>query len=164
MRLLFSASVLATSLALAACQPKAETAPAPETPAPAAVDTAAAPSAAPAAGDDHAHGSPNGGTVKTAGGGHLELVTEHTGFKIYVLDGSEKMLPVESIAGAEAIVQPDGGGEPTTVPLTVMGDHLHGVLPEGTFAYTAIVSVPVAGETRTAQFTVGLDSHATHAH
>lgn len=162
MRLLLSASVLATSLALAACQPKAETAPAPETPAPAAVDTTAAAPAA--AGDDHDHGSRNGGTVKTAGGGHLELVTEHTGFKVYVLDGSEKMLPVDGITGAEAIVQPDSGGEAATVPLTVMGDHLHGRLPEGTLAYTAIVSVPVAGETRTAQFTVGLDSHGTHAH
>lgn len=159
--------LLLLAAALPACQSS------PEAPTPAAEQAPAAPTA-PAApsssetashdGDDHAHGSPNGGTVKTAGAGHLELVTEHTGFRLYVLDGSEKTLPVAGITGAEAIVQPEGGGETATIPLTVMNDHLHGTLPVGTMAYTAIVSVPVAGETRTAQFSVGLDSHSTHAH
>lgn len=151
--------------ALPACQSAPEAAPASEE-APTASASPAPPPAETASHDDgdHAHGSPNGGTVKTAGAGHLELVTEHTAFRLYVLDGNEKMLPVAGITGAEAIIQPEGGGETTTIPLAVMNDHLHAALPVGTMAYTAIVSVPVAGETRTAQFSVGLDSHSTHAH
>ncbi len=159
--------LLLLAATLPACQSSPDAAPATEQ-APVAPSAPAAPSASatPESHDDgdHAHGSPNGGTVKTAGAGHLELVTEHTGFRLYVLDGSEKTLPVAGITGAEAIVQPEGGGEATTIPLAVMNDHLHAALPVGTMAYTAIVSVPVAGETRTAQFSVGLDSHTTHAH
>ena len=37
-------------------------------------------------------------------------------------------------------------------------------LPEGVTAFTAIVTVPVAGETRSAQFEVGLDGDTDHAH
>lgn len=124
-------------------------------------DTAA--SDADHAGEDHTHGSPHGGTVKTAGSGHLELVTEHTAFKLYVLDGNEQTLPVAGIEGAQAIVQIDGGGS-ETVPLTPMDDHLHASLPPTAAAYTAVVSVPVSGETRSARFEVGLDSHTQHAH
>jgi hypothetical protein len=148
-------------LALAACQ-DAE-APSPSDAAPAPTSTEAAPPAQDHAEGDHAHEAPHGGAVKTAGGGHLELVTEHTAFKLYVLDGNEQTLPVEGLSGAEALVQVDGG-DSATIPLTPSGDHLRGELPAETFAYTAIVSVPVAGETRSARFEVGLDSHTQHAH
>lgn len=162
MKHLLLCALLATgTLGLSACRSGTSNTPAPVAePSAAPAPTAPAPAAG---GDDHEHASPHGGTVKTAGGGHLELVTEHTGFKVYVLDENEKPLPVQSLSGAQAIVQPDGGAA-TTIPLTPMDDHLHGVLPEGTLSYTAAVSVPVAGETRSAQFTVGLDSHTTHAH
>jgi len=157
---LFCALLATGTLGLSACRTGTDTPPPVAEPPAAPAPTAPAPAAG---GTDHEHASPHGGTVKTAGGGHLELVTEHTGFKVFVLDGSEKALPVQNIAGAQAIVQAEGGAA-TTIPLTPMDDHLHGVLPEGTLSYTAVVSVPVAGETRSAQFTVGLDSHATHAH
>ena len=61
------------------------------------------------------------------------------------------------------IVQPQTG-EAVTLPLSAMGDHLMATLPEGVTSFTAIVTVPVAGETRTAQFEVGLDGHTDHAH
>ena len=114
--------------------------------------------------EEHDHGSPHGGTVKPAGnGGHLELVVDGQNIKVYPLDGEENGLPVAGITGAQAIVQVEGGSA-TTVALAPMDDHLHGTLPAGATAYTAIVTVPVAGETRSARFEVGLDGDTDHAH
>lgn len=150
-------------LALAACQD----APAPADAAGAEVagtETSAEPSGTVASeGEDHAHEAPHGGTVKTAGAGHLELVVDGQDLKVYALDGEEAVLPVAGIAGAQAIVQP-ASGSAQTVALEPMDDHLHGTLPEGITVYTAVVTVPVAGETRSARFEVGLDGDTDHAH
>ena len=164
--LLSLVALIATASLLAACQDAEAPADAVVVPADAPLETstpATAPAGDNADGEDHAHGSPHGGTVKTAGAGHLELVTEHTAFRLYVLDGNEQTLPVAGIEGAQAVVQIEGGGT-ETVPLTPMDDHLHATLSPTAAAYTAVVSVPVAGETRSARFVVGLDSHTQHAH
>lgn len=113
--------------------------------------------------EEHDHGSPHGGTVKTAGAGHLEFVVDGGAIKIYPLDAAEAPVPVAGITGAQAIVQVEGGSA-TTVPLAPMDDHLHGALPEGATVYTAIVTVPVGGEARSARFEVGLDGDLEHAH
>ena len=157
-------ALTASALVLAGCQngsdaPAAPAAPeAPGAPAPPATPTAGAT----AEGEDHAHAAPHGGTVKTAGAGHLELVVDGRNLKVYPLDGSEAALSVAGITGAQVIVQPQSG-EAATMTLAPMGDHLMATLPEGVTAFTAIVTVPVAGEPRTAQFEYGLDGHA-HAH
>ena len=155
-------------LALAACQgaeapssPDAATAPASASEASTPPSTAAAPEDHSEGGHDH--GSPHGGTVKTAGGGHLEFVVSDGALMVYPLDGEEGLLPVAGITGAQAIVQVEGGSA-ATVPLTPMDDHLHGALPEGATVYTAIVTVPVGGEARSARFEVGLDGDLEHAH
>ena len=111
----------------------------------------------------HDHGSPHGGTVKAAGAGHLELVVDGRDLKVYPLDAAEAALPVAGIAGAQAFLQPEDGAA-LTVALAPMGDHLHGMIPEGATVYTAVVTVPVAGETRSARFEVGLDGDLDHAH
>ena len=111
----------------------------------------------------HDHGSPHGGTVKPAGAGHLELVVDGRDLKVYPLDAAEAALPVAGIAGAQALVQPDGGAS-LTGPLAPMGDHLHGAIPASVTVYTSVVTVPVAGETRSARFEVGLDGDLDHAH
>ena len=129
----------------------------------AAIDDAAAEHTQGAHDEEHDHGSPHGGTVKTAGAGHLELVVDGQDFKVYPLDAAEAALPVAGIAGAQVLLQPDGGAA-LTVPLAPMGDHLHGTLPAGATVYTAVVTVPVAGETRSARFEVGLDGDLDHAH
>lgn len=140
-------------LALAACQD-----------APAGAEVAGTEtSTAPPAADDHAHEAPHGGTVKTAGAGHLELVLDGQTLTVYALDGGEASLPVAGIAGAQAIVQP-ASGSAQTVALEPVDDHLTGTVPAGVTAYTAIVTVPVAGETRSARFEVGLDGDLDHAH
>lgn len=155
----------ASALTLAACQDAeapADAAPAPAT-SPDAVADLAAEHTQGAHVEEHDHGSPHGGTVKPAGGGHLELVVDGANLKVYPLDGAEAALPVAGIAGAQALLQPEGGAA-LTVPLAPMGDHLHGTLPEGATVYTAVVTVPVAGETRSARFEVGLDGDLDHAH
>lgn len=157
-------------LALAACQDAEAPTPSDATSAPVASPAASTPSATAgtpsedhAEGGGHDHGSPHGGTVKTAGSGHLELVVDGRDLKVYPLDGNDAALPVAGIAGAQALVQPEGGSA-LTVPLAPMDDHLHGTLPEGATVYTAVVTVPVAGETRSARFEVGLDGDLYHAH
>ena len=154
-------------LALAACQDAEAPTPADAAPAPATSPDAVADLAAEhtqgAHVEAHDHGSPHGGTVKAAGAGHLELVVDGRDLKVYPLDAAEAALPVAGIAGAQAFLQPEGGAA-LTVALAPMGDHLHGMLPEGATVYTAVVTVPVAGETRSARFEVGLDGDLDHAH
>ncbi|HEX8385461.1 MAG TPA: hypothetical protein VF576_04715 [Rubricoccaceae bacterium] len=160
----------AALLALAACQDAeaptpsdAVSAPTSTSEATASSSTTAAPAGGHAEDGGHDHGSPHGGTVKEAGAGHLELVVDGRDLKVYPLDGGDGPLPVADIAGAQALVQPEGGSA-QTVALAPMDDHLHGTLPEGVTAYTAVVTVPVAGETRSARFEVGLDGDFDHAH
>ncbi len=112
---------------------------------------------------DHTHTAPHGGAVKTAGSGHLEFVPGDGTFAVYPLDAAEAALPVADIAGAQAVIQPRSGSA-QTLSLEPMGDHLMGTLPGGVGAYTAIVTVPVAGESRSARFEVGLDGDFEHAH
>ena len=87
-------ALTASALVLAGCQngsdaPAAPAAPeAPGAPAPPATPTAGAT----AEGEDHAHAAPHGGTVKTAGAGHLELVVDGRNLMVYPLDGSEAAL------------------------------------------------------------------------
>lgn len=155
-------------LALAACQGAEFPKPSEIGQTPSAPSTEASTPAEHADGDHaegggHAHEAPHGGTVKTAGGGHLELVVDGRDLKVYPLDGAETALPVAGIAGAQALVQPEGGSA-LTIALAPMDDHLHGTLPEGATVYTAVVTVPVAGEPRSARFEVGLDGDTDHAH
>ena len=154
-------------LALSACQSAEAPGPADAAPAPATSPDAVADLAAEhtqgAHVEAHDHGAPHGGTIKTAGGGHLEFVVDGQSIKIYPLDGAEAALPVAGITGAQAIVQVEGGAA-STVALAPMDDHLIGTLPAGATVYTAIVTVPVAGETRSARFEVGLDGDLEHAH
>ena len=159
-----SAFSLAAGAGLPACQ-GAETAGTSEAAGTgdAAMDAVAAEHTQGAHVEEHDHGSPHGGTVKAAGAGHLELVIDGADLKVYPLDGDEAALPVAGIAGAQVLLQPEGGAA-LTVPIAPTGDHLHGMLPEGATVYTAVVTVPVAGETRSARFEVGLDGDLDHAH
>jgi hypothetical protein len=167
MKHLLTFALLATgALTLTACGGSSSDAPAESaaTEAPGAGTAAApAPGDSAATSGDHAHGSPHGGTVRTAGAGHLELVVQGSNLLVYPLDGAENPLPVRGITGAQVLVQPQSG-DAVTLDLAPMGDHLMATLPAGVTAYTAIVTVPVGGEARSAQFDVGLDGHTDHGH
>jgi hypothetical protein len=172
MRLLPLVIALATfSLALTACRGNENEAEAPdpatiESPVPAGSPVAPPPETPEAAehvaGGQHAHGAPHGGTVKEAGSGHLEAVVMGRNLLIYVLDANEADVPVEGIAGAQVVIQQQSGSV-QTVALEPMADHLMATVPAGVRAYTAIVTVPFAGEDRSARFEVGLDGDFEHA-
>lgn len=115
----------------------------------------AAPAEGHAAADEHAHPSPHGGWVQSAGGGHLELLVDATGtWKLWLLDDALKALPV---AGASAKVRPSlpGAGE---VALSPAGDHLAGAGPAPTArTFSAIVRVVAQGKGASARFAIDLD-------
>ncbi len=162
MRPLLPLAVLA--VALAACGDAEAPTPADAEAVPVAPAVPAPPSpTAHTAGEGQAPDSPHGGTVKTAGGGHLELVVARPNLMVYVLDAEENTLPAAGIAGATALVQMEGGAT-ETVALQPAGDHLQMAIPGDAPAFAAVVSVPVAGETRSARFEVGLDGDLDHAH
>lgn len=120
---------------------------APET---AKVETQPSPTGDATHGDDnHAHGSPHGGQVVTAGRYHLEGVPTRVGLLVFLLDENEKELPLTGVKGTMTFVA--AGKAPVDVPLDVMGNHLHGhVNLEG--KWSAAVTIDKAGEKLAARF------------
>ncbi len=106
-----------------------------------------------ARGEDHAHGSPHGGVVAVAGSYHIEAVASKVGMLVYLLDGDEKALPISDVKGSVLLSTKDGK-PPTEAPLEAMGNHLHAMVSFAG-AWTAVVTLHVAGETLTARFEGG---------
>jgi len=65
------------------------------------------------------HTSPHGGTVKTAGNYHLELLQKNGVLTVYLLDANEKLMPVAG-ATATALLQ-TSNGQVITVKLPLTG-------------------------------------------
>ncbi len=101
-------------------------------------------------GEDHAHGSPHGGVVKTAGDYHIEMVVGEGEVSYYLLDGEEKSIPNADVTGT-VILQFDD--ETLSDKLTPKGgDHFTLELKEGASPFTSIVSFVVNGKTVVAKF------------
>ena len=104
-----------------------------------------------AAGETHAHKSPHGGTVRTAGKYHIELVQHANEVHVYLLDGKENTLPVNRTTGTVMLLSTTN--KTSTVRLTPMGeDHLVAQLPAGVTLRTAILSVKANGSSLSARF------------
>jgi hypothetical protein len=104
-----------------------------------------------AAGETHAHKSPHGGTVRTAGKYHIELVQHANEVHVYLLDGKENALPVNRTTGSVMLLSTTN--KTSTVRLTPVGeDHLVAQLPAGVTLRTAIVSVKANGSSLSARF------------
>lgn len=102
-------------------------------------------------GGDHKHGSPHGGTVKSAGDFHIEASVEDGMVMAYLLDGNEKAMKNTGVTGKALIQTADG--QTSTVALIPNGK-------EG-FMYTldkakkynkAIVTFTTGGKTASASF------------
>lgn len=102
-------------------------------------------------GGDHKHGSPHGGTVKSAGDFHIEVSVKDGMVMAYLLDGKEKAMKNNGVTGAAVIQTSDG--QTSTITL----------IPSGTegFMYTldkakkynkAIVTFTAGGKTASASF------------
>ena len=102
-------------------------------------------------GGDHKHGSPHGGTVKSAGDFHIEVVVKDGMVMAYLLDGKEKAMVNTGVTAAAVIQMADG--QTSTISL----------IPSSTdgFMYTldkskkynkAIVTITTGGKTASASF------------
>ncbi|GAB3308488.1 heavy metal-binding domain-containing protein [Hymenobacter tenuis] len=103
-----------------------------------------------AAGESHAHKSPHGGTVRTAGKYHLELVQQAGGVHVYLLDENEKTLPLTRSTGTAMLLST--AGKTISVKLTPSGHHFVAAVPAGTTLRTAIVSLKANGSLLSARF------------
>lgn len=102
-------------------------------------------------GGDHKHGSPHGGTVKSAGAFHIEVSVKDGMVMAYLLDANEKAMKNKGVTGTAVIQMADG--KTSTITLTPSGK-------EG-FMYTldkakkynkAIVTFATGGKTASASF------------
>lgn len=102
-------------------------------------------------GGDHKHGSPHGGTVKSAGDFHIEISVKDGMIMAYLLDANEKAMKNTGVAGTAVIQMADG--KTSTITLIPNGS-------EG-FMYTldkakkynkAIVTFTTGGKTASASF------------
>ena len=99
----------------------------------------------------HKHGSPHGGTVKSAGDFHIELGMKDGMVMAYLLDAKEKTLKNENVKAAAVIQTADG----KTLSITLIPSGNEG------FMYTldkakkynkAIVTFTTGGKTASASF------------
>ena len=105
-----------------------------------------------AAGETHAHVSPHGGVVRSAGAYHLELVAQPTELAFYLLGANMSAVPTKGMKGSVMVQQTTNAT--ATLPLALAGnDHLTAKLPAGAKVRTAIVTLTTAdGKTLTVRF------------
>ncbi len=109
---------------------------------------------------EHKHSSPHGGTVKSAGNYHLELLQKDGGLTVYLLDAAEKPMAVAG-ASATALLQ-TADGKVTTLKLAPTGPQQFSVIPDKTKSFRkAIVNVSVKGQTASASFDLATASAGT---
>lgn len=103
-----------------------------------------------AAGETHAHTSPHGGIVRTAGNYHVELVLAQGQLTAYLLDANERTVATAGMTGTALVQQ---GSKTTSVSLTAAANNaLRGALPTGATPTTAIITLHRRNETITARF------------
>jgi hypothetical protein len=71
-------------------------------------------------GGDHKHGSPHGGTVKSAGDFHIEVSVKDGMVMAYLLDGKEKAMKNTGVTGTALIQMADG--QTSTITLIPNGN------------------------------------------
>lgn len=114
-------------------------------------------------GGDHKHASTHGGTVKSAGDYHLELLQKADALTVYLLDANQKTLP-NTGATATALLQ-TADGKVTTVKLMPIGkEQFIATLDKAKPFHKAVVTVAVGGKSASASFDLTANDHATHNH
>ena len=112
------------------------------------------PNAAPhghmAAGETHSHKAPHGGTVRTAGAFHIELVQQPGEVHVYLLDGKEAPVATEGTTGSVTMLTTTN--KTSTAALTANDGHFVAALPAGATVRTAIVSLKSNGKSLGARF------------
>lgn len=143
-QILLAATLLAAPLSLAAQHSHAPGA------APHSHGAATAAPTQKAPGETHAHKSPHGGIVRTAGTYHIELVQQSNEVHVYLLNGEEATAPIKGTTGSVTLLTT--ANKTSTVALTSAGDHLLAKVPAGATVRTAIVSLKSNGKALSARF------------
>lgn len=99
---------------------------------------------------DHAHASPHGGVVKTAGDYHIEMVMAGDKISFYVLDANEKTLSNKGVTGNVVLQFEDK--TTSTEKLTAEGTEQWKVVPKKKDVMNCIVTFNVNGKSITAKF------------
>lgn len=114
-------------------------------------------------GGDHKHASTHGGTVKSVGNYHLELLQKADALTVYLLDANQKTLPITGTT-ATALLQ-TADGKVTTVKLLPTGsDQFRTTLDKAKPFYKAVITVAIGGKSASASFDLKADTHAAHNH
>lgn len=116
---------------------------------------------------DHKHASTHGGTVKSAGNYHFELLQKPGMLTVYLLDANQKTLPVAGSTATALLQTPDG--KVTTTKLTPTGtEQFVATLDQTKPVHKAIVTVLVNGKSVSATFDLEeakhADGQAAHKH
>jgi hypothetical protein len=102
-------------------------------------------------GGDHKHGSPHGGTVKSAGDFHIEVSVKDGMVMAYLLDGKEKEMKNTGVTGTAVIQMADG--QTSTITLIPSGTEGFMYTLDKTKKYNkAIVTFTTTGKTASASF------------
>ena len=101
--------------------------------------------------ENHKHGSPHGGIVKTAGDYHLEIKTHGGMLMVYLLDGTEKSLAIGN-ATANATLQTEDGQLVNLSLPSNKKDGFMAMIDKNKKFHKAIITVLFKGKTATATF------------
>lgn len=112
---------------------------------------------------DHKHGSPHGGIVKTAGAEfHIETVTKGEVMMVYLLDANEKT-KTNVGATATALIQ-TADGKTNTVTLKANGKESFMLnLNKGVKYNKAIITIKTGGKSASASFDLATKAAVKHA-
>lgn len=99
--------------------------------------------------DEHKHGSPHGGSVKTAGDFHIEVLQKGKALHFYLLDGKEEIVKT-GVVSASATVQTESSITETS--LRKEGDYYAMHVENVTKDLSIIVTFKIGDKTATAQF------------
>ena len=112
---------------------------------------------------DHKHGSPHGGIVKTAGAEfHIETVLKGEVMMVYLLDANEKTKTIVG-ATATALIQ-TADGKTNTVKLKANGKESFMLNLNKAVKYNkVIITIKTGGKTATASFDLATKIAVKHA-
>lgn len=100
---------------------------------------------------DHKHASSHGGTVKSAGKYHLELLQKAGTLTVCLLDANQKTLPITG-ASATALLQTPDGKVTTAKLLPSASGQFVATLDKTKPFHKAVINVAVGGQSASASF------------
>lgn len=107
---------------------------------------------------DHAHASPHGGQVATAGNYHIELLVHSDEVHVYLLSEKLETLPVKDVSGTIEVLA--SGAEARRATLRPAGEALTAPIDTSKLAkFVALVTLTIEGKAHSARFSIDTGAH-----